>query len=312
MEEVRIPNQATYTPLSLLEVAAVAPLATRLVLGATLPGRMMQAVAMGAYLGSAAQDWIQRAGVRKIRFMEVFGADVSHLDELPLDARRSEVGRLVERLNDGYTARRIPRREVAVEVDRHLTDYIAGITGQRVTTSTEVRNFSLIQIIFPFALGACDMVSGDVTILRDTGVLEPHVIAHEFCHRKGYFKELEAQAIAYLALTASGEPVLIQSALFERLHRDLVVLADDEPDVFRQLVEGSGLRAELCRPLLALRAERGAVERSVGSVMRTLYDERMKLTGQNGISDYDLGFTNFLYTVETGRRRGTPEAGRIW
>jgi hypothetical protein len=25
----------------------------------------------------------------------------------------------------------------------------------------------------------------------------------------------------------------------------------------------------------------------------------MKLTGQNGISDYDLGFTNFLYSVET-------------
>lgn len=312
MEEVRIPNQATYTPLSLLEVTAVAPLATRLVLGATLPGRMMQAVAMGAYLGSAAQDWIQRAGVRKIRFMEVFGADVRHLGELPLDARRREVGRLVERLNDGYTARRIPRREVAVEVDRHLTDYIAGITGQRVSTSTEVRNFSLIQIIFPFALGACDMVSGDVTILRDTGVLEPHVIAHEFCHRKGYFKELEAQVLAYLALTASGEPALVQSALFERLHRDLVVLADDEPDAFRTLVEGSGLRDELCRPLLALRAERGAVERSVGSVMRTLYDERMKLTGQNGISDYDLGFTNFLYTVETNRRRATPEAGRIW
>ena len=25
----------------------------------------------------------------------------------------------------------------------------------------------------------------------------------------------------------------------------------------------------------------------------------MRLTGQNGVSDYDLGFTNFLYTFET-------------
>ena len=30
--------------------------------------------------------------------------------------------------------------------------------------------------------------------------------------------------------------------------------------------------------------------------MKTLYDQRLKLTGQNGISDYDVGFTNFLWT----------------
>jgi hypothetical protein len=35
--------------------------------------------------------------------------------------------------------------------------------------------------------------------------------------------------------------------------------------------------------------------------MRHVYDARMRLTGQNGISDYDLGFTNFLYTFETSR-----------
>ena len=40
----------------------------------------------------------------------------------------------------------------------------------------------------------------------------------------------------------------------------------------------------------------GAYESAVGKVMKTLYEERMKLTGQNGLSDYDVGFTNFLYT----------------
>ena len=30
--------------------------------------------------------------------------------------------------------------------------------------------------------------------------------------------------------------------------------------------------------------------------MKKLYDARMKLTGQNGLSDYDRGFTNFLHT----------------
>ena len=45
-----------------------------------------------------------------------------------------------------------------------------------------------------------------------------------------------------------------------------------------------------------LRPVPGAYESAVGRVMKRLYDERMKLTGQNGLSDYDIGFTNFLHT----------------
>jgi hypothetical protein len=34
--------------------------------------------------------------------------------------------------------------------------------------------------------------------------------------------------------------------------------------------------------------------------LRSLVDMRMRVTGQqNGVSDYDLGFTNFLSTFET-------------
>ena len=36
--------------------------------------------------------------------------------------------------------------------------------------------------------------------------------------------------------------------------------------------------------------------------MKRVYDERLKLTGQNGISDYDLGFTNFLWTFARSTR----------
>jgi hypothetical protein len=43
-----------------------------------------------------------------------------------------------------------------------------------------------------------------------------------------------------------------------------------------------------------------AAERAIASVMRRLYDERMRLTGQNGLSDYDEGFTRFLFAVENG------------
>ena len=314
MDEVKISNEATYWPIAPMDVVLAAPLIGRLLLGATPQGRLVQAVALGAYLGSALQDWVARREVRKIDFLREFGADVRHLTPMPREVREEEVRILADRLNDEFEGARIPRRELAVEIDRHLTSYIAGITGQWVETSAEVRSFSLAQVFFPFALGACDFLSGDVTIFRDTGIFEPHIIAHEFSHRKGYWKELEAQALAYLALTASGEAVLRQSALCERLHRDLRVLAGgDSVEAFQERVTRLGLRSELEAQFLALRPITGPVARPVEAAMRTLYDERMRLTGQNGLSDYDLGFTNFLYTFESSptARQTPPLAGAV-
>ncbi|MEX0912244.1 MAG: DUF3810 family protein [Gemmatimonadota bacterium] len=298
MQRIRIPNEATYSPLSLLDIALAAPVVSRLLFRGTLPGRAVQAAAMGIYFGSAAQDWLERRGVRRIDFLAEFGADVRHLEEMPLVARREEVASLVEEANDGYTGARVPRDELAREVDRHLTAYIAGITGQQVETSTEIRSFTIAQVIFPFALGACDFLSGDVAIFRDTGVFEPHVIAHEFAHRKGYWKELEAQALAYLANASSGNLLLEQSARCERLHRHLRVLAGDDPEAYAASVAQAGLRPELGASFSAVRPAPGPLAERVEAVMKRLYDERMRLTGQNGIRDYDLGFTNFLYTVE--------------
>jgi hypothetical protein len=313
--EVRIANAATYWPLAPTDVVLAVPIAARLLLGATPVGRVVQAAAYGAYAASAIQDWAARRGVRKIDFLREFGADVRHLTPMPREVREEEIRRLTQRLNDEFTPRRIPRRELAVEVDRHLTDYIAGITGQRVATSTQVRDFSIARLLFPFALGACDFVSGDVALFRDVGILEPHVIAHEFSHRKGYWKELEAQALAYLSLTASEEPVLVQSALFERLHRDWRALVGDDRPAFRDHVERSDLRPELRAQLLDLDrgAAFGAPARQVDGLMRRLYDERMRLTGQNGLSDYDVGFTNFLYTFEltSTARQKPPRAGAV-
>ncbi len=313
MERIRIPNEATYTPVPLLDLAMIAPLASRLLLRATLPGRALQAAALGVYLGSVVQDWVQRRGIRKIDFLSEFGADIDHLDEMPVEARKEEVRALVEAANDNYTDRVIPRAELAVIVDQVLTDYIAGITGQRIETSTEVRSFTIAALLFPFALGACDFLSGEVAIFHDTGVFEPHVIAHEFTHRKGYWKELEAQVIAYMALAGSGDPVLEQSARCERLHRQFRALAGDDLDAFPRLVSAAGLRPELEANFLRLRRPpSGPIAQKVEAVLKTIYEERMKLTGQNGIRDYDIGFTNFLYTHERSpmaRRRAFLPAG---
>ncbi len=308
MEEIRIPNDATYAPFSLTDVIATAPLASRILLGATLPGRILSAAALGVYAASAAKDWSRRRDVRWIDFDAEFGADVRTLEPMPDDARREEIARLVTRLDEGYIPDRPKRAELAESVNRRLTEYIAGITGQRVHTSSEVRDFTLAKLVFPFAMGVCDIVSGDVALFRDSGVLEPHVIAHEFVHRKGYWKELHAQALAYLALVTSGDPVLEQSALLERLHRQLKVLAGEDHDAYHLLVDGLDLRDELANELRSLRPGPGAYEDAIGRVMRRLYDERLKLTGQNGISDYDQGFTNFLWTFTRSDRARQPHA----
>lgn len=297
METIKVPNTATYFPVALMDLAMAAPLAARLLLGATVPGRMIQAVAIGAYAGSALADWLERSGARKVDFLRQFGADVTHLDSMPEAVRLAEIEQIAARLNHLYVPLEMTREEMATLCDRHLTSFIAGVTGQRIETSTQIRSFTLAKLVFPFALGTCDVISGDVAILQDVGLFEPHVIAHEFCHRKGYFKELEAQALAYMALAASGEPALEQSANCERLHRSLKVLVDHDPVRYLEVLDGLGLRSELLAELKSMAPpEKG--QGSISKVMKTMMEERMKLTGQNGLSDYDLGFTNFLYTFE--------------
>lgn len=297
--EIRIPNRATYWPVAPVDLLLGAPLVARLLLGASPLGRVLQAAALGAYLESAIQDWRARRGIRRIDFRREFGADVDQLVPMPAEVRLAEIRLLVGRLNAEFVEQRASRPATAVEVDRHLTDYIAGITGQHVRTSVEVRGFALAGLAFPFALGLCDMLTGDVAILRDTGPFEPHIITHEFAHRKGYWKELHAQVLAYLSLADSAHPALRQSALLERLHRQLRVVSGGEVAEFNQLVSVTELRPELRDALLQPRLPSNGLGRRMALSTRGLYDWRLRLTGQNGISDYDVGFTNFLYTFET-------------
>jgi hypothetical protein len=313
METIRIPNEATYSPISLTDLAIAAPLVSRVLLGATLPGLALQTAAMALYAGSSIQDWIERLGVRRIDFRREFGADVDHMESMSTQVREAEMTVLAERVNDGYVADRPALEDLAKTVDRHLTDYIASITGQRVETSTEVRTFALAGFMFPFALGAADIFSGDVAILQDTGVFQPHIVAHEFVHRKGYYRELDAQALAYLAMTASNEDVLVQSALCERLHRNLRALTGDDEALYLRKLDALGLRAELKEPFEELRPALDPIGKSIADVMRGIYDARMRITGQNGLSDYDVGFTNFLFTFETSRmaRQRPPARGAL-
>lgn len=298
MERLRIPNLATYLPIAPSDLLLAAPVAARVFFGATPAGRALQVGAMGIYAGSAAIDWAFRVDAKKVAFEKSYGVDPLNPPEATGPERRTDVDELVTVLNENYQPMTIPRRELAEEVDRHLTDFLAELTGQRLETSAQVRSYMLAQIIFPFALGAADPLTGDVAIFKSTGIFEPHVIAHEFCHRKGYLKEVEAQVLAYLALAGSGDSILEQSARCERLDRQLFVLADRDATKFNELLGEIGLREELRTAFELRHPTEQTYARLVTPFMKGAYDARMKLTGQNGLSDYDEGFTNFLMAVE--------------
>jgi len=296
MDRVIIPNKATRTRLPLTDLAMGAPIASRLLLGASLPGQFVAAASIGYYAGSAAKDWYRRRGVRPIDFQAAFGADVDSLTPQPAEARLWEIKLLAHALNEDFVAKLPKRDALARTINDRLTAYVAAITDQEVVTSSEIRSFSMARFLIPGALGSCDPISGDIAIFVDEGVLLPHVIAHELCHRKGYLKELHAQALAFLAMRSSDDPALVQSARVERLHRQLRVhqRLSEEPLFPRQLLDLALLRPELEEAFFEMLPDpHEARERGV---MARLYDQRMRLTGQNGLTDYDEGFLNFLWT----------------
>ena len=259
----------------------------------------MQAAAAGAYAGAALGDWMSRRGVRRIDFLATYGADVRNHEEMPEALRREEIGRYADEVMAIHEPEERTRATLAADVNERLTRHIAEITGQRVETSSMVREITLSRFLLPFAIGSCDILSGDIAVFRSTGIFEAHILCHEFCHRKGYLKELEAQALSYMALSQSRDPRLRQAALAERVYRNLRVLDGDNPERYDELLAQTSLSGSVLEDFQRLRPAR----RSGGGIskaMRDLYDARMKMTGQNGLSDYDRGFTNFLYTWEKG------------
>ena len=247
-------------------------------------------------------DWASRRGVRKVEFLATYGADVQNLERMDERQRLEDARRHLDDLVSIYKEPERSRESLAADVNERLTTYLASITGQRVETSSSVRELTLSGLAMPHAVGSCDILSGDVAVFRNTGVFEAHILAHEFCHRKGYLKELEAQALAYLALSTSRDAVLRQAALAERVYRNFRVLDGGDPDKYEALVDDSPLEGTLLEDFRRLRP--GGDGGWFARTMREMYDSRMKLTGQNGLSDYDRGFTDFLYTYERARAEG--------
>jgi len=300
---VEIPNFATKSPVPLMDAAMIANLAYLgfKALRATTPAGLAMITTnalFAAYAGCSIVDYIKRMQIKKIDFMDTYGADVKNFKKMPENTRKKEISDLIQKVNDEYTSDRYERTELAEVVDMHLTDYIENITGQEVITSTKIREWGIAKFIMPGALGACDVLSGEVYVFKNMDVFEPHVIAHEFAHRKGYLKELDAQVLAYLSHVESKDPILVQSANCERLSRNIAAWKKDRNER-RDFIENSKIRDEIKKYCISRKggAKPTPEEERLIKMFEDMYDHRMKVTGQNGISDYDEGFTSFLYTI---------------
>ncbi|MBI5066193.1 DUF3810 family protein [Candidatus Woesearchaeota archaeon] len=252
---------------------------------------------LAVWLSSSIPYFIESNFAKRINFQKQFGADIKTLQQQSLGERFEEIEKLTEKLNDEYLPQDYERKELAKLVNKELEDYLESITGVRVETSDRIRNFGIVKMLMPFALGACQPIDGEIYIFKDMGVFEPHVITHELAHRHGYGKELHAQALAYLALMNSKNPVFMQSANCERLKRQIGVVNYEDRRSAREFTENLDLRAELRGDFLRLMKRPGIYERVVSLAMLPVYSLRMKLTGQNGLKDYGEGFTNFLHTI---------------
>ena len=305
-DEIWIANRATYWPVAPIDLVVGAPLVVRALLGVTPIGRVVQGAVLGAYLANAVRDWHDRRGIRKIDFRREFGADVHHLVPMPREVREAEVRMLAERLKRVSFRSDAQAGSSRSRSHRHLTRYIASITG---SWCHERRGARLRPLKLAVPVRARGVRRAGRVISRSSrtpGPSSPRPRAR-VQHRKGSWKELHAQALAYLAMVTSGEPVLRQAARLERFYRHLCVLAGKQGGAFDRLAGSAALRPELGKVLGELRPPAGAVARKVEAGMRQVYDTRMRMTGQAGISDYELGFTNFLYTFQTSTTaRQTP------
>jgi len=299
IEEILVPNFISKIPIPILDSAVVITIASIITKKYGLDNvsdylQYATGLFMGSYFFSALLDATQRTKVKKIDFKEVYGKDLKNLKSMKLEDREGKIKELTEKLNDEYVPQNYKRKELAEIVNEELTNYISGITKQRIITSPKVRSFGISKLIYPFAAGGCDILGCEVYIFKKLGVFEPYIIGHEFAHRKRYMKELEAQVITYYSFMSSNNPVLVQSANCEELNGHFVVLSDWNRYVKTDIVENSGLRPELKKDFMIRRGKPGLYENIVSKIMLPLYNLGMKLSGQNGLHDYDEGFTNFI------------------
>lgn len=127
----------------------------------------------------------------------------------------------------------------------------------------------------------------------------PHTALHEFAHSHGYTGEGDCNLIAYLACLRSNEPIIIYSALIQRLKDEMLVLAGYDLNAYRQIKEE--LPDVLQKDLIQIRHHHSRFRKSFTNAGEWVNDHYLKTLGiKDGVDNY-LKWVLQLKAMETAK-----------
>jgi hypothetical protein len=211
---------------------------------------------------------------------------------------RSDARRLINAINEEYCETDCSLDELNNQVGEAIERYLFKRTGENIGFSHKIKQGSKIIYDYLGIIGITNIIDRDITLFKVNKHFSPFVSAHEFCHRIGYFRELDANVIAYQALIESGNPVLRQSARLMRLDYTLDLLMKDSEDTKSDIARKYGLREEFYQDLEFYDDNRTGLAKIGYKTFISAYGLMMKLTNQNGIAGYSLGFINYLHLAK--------------
>ncbi|MCM2325162.1 MAG: DUF3810 family protein [Candidatus Woesearchaeota archaeon] len=211
---------------------------------------------------------------------------------------RSDVKKLIRAINEEYSETDLSLDELNDQVGDAIERYLFKRTGEKIGFSHKIKQGNQIFYDYLGIIGLTNIIDRDITLFKVNKHFSPFVSAHEFCHRIGYFRELDANAIAYQALIESGNPVLRQSARLMRLDYTLDLLLHDSKDSKIDTARRFGLKKELCPDMEFYDDNRTGLAKLGYKSFISAYGLMMKLTKQNGIGGYSLGFINYLHLAK--------------
>ncbi len=297
---IYLPNfSSRCCPAPLLESVIAASIASQ-----ALKGMGMDLAAQGAggltaglmslYVSAMAYDFIIKRRIQHIP-LQSFGKRNKDLPQMSLEERMKEATILSEKVNDEYVS---PSsfKDMITNSHNAVTTYNLLHTGQLIYTSPRVRRFGISSIVTPMASATTDPLGGEVYYLKKhKGLLTPGILAHEFFHKLGYLKELDAQVHMYRALKHFGDDELQQSAHCHRLIGHLVEIKQRK-EPWRNVFQQFSLRKEI-RADFEEEAKKSRYERIVAPIATPLVKLGMLLRGSS-VDDYHRTWTNYLYATK--------------
>lgn len=255
-----------------------------------------------AMCGSGAIDYMNKPPkeLYKLEISEKLGVKRKEVNE---KTRKKKIDELCLMIKDDHTEKSYGIKEEAEIAGKTLDKLVYKIEGVKIKTSNVVKKSYLAKYMMPHALGGCNLISKDIDIFQQMPYISPSIVAHELCHRKGYFKENDAEVLAHLAGFMTDDPVFIQSSRISRLRREwqsLKLQKEEFNDYLSSLKLPVKMKSKLIKQEIQKNNGDGnPLAKSFANIQLTMYKILMRILGQKeGLERYTRIFTEDLHALE--------------